>query len=132
MLLIKYVLFAIIATAVNLATQYPIFKSFDGPWVLYLALVVGTIAGLITKYLLDKRWIFYYTPSSKADNMSTFGLYSLVGVFTTVIFWGSEILFHYIFTFPNAQLWGGALGLAIGYVCKYALDKKFVFNQTAT
>ncbi len=129
MLLIKYILFAVIATAVNLSTQYPFFKWFSGHWVLYVAMMVGTLTGLVTKYLLDKRWIFYYTPSSKADNISKFGLYSLVGVFTTIIFWGSEILFYHLFTFPNAQLWGGAFGLSIGYICKYVLDKKFVFSK---
>jgi len=132
MLLVKYVCFAIIATAVNLLTQYPFFKLFNGSWVLYIAMIAGTLTGLITKYLLDKRWIFYYTPSSKADNISKFGLYSLVGVFTTIIFWGSEVLFYHLFTFPNAQLWGGAFGLSIGYICKYMLDKKFVFNKAST
>lgn len=129
MLVIKYLLFACIATIVNLSTQYPFFKLFKGFWVLYLAMLVGTLGGLATKYWLDKRWIFYYQPTSKSDDLSKFGLYSLMGVLTTTIFWGSEILFFHYVDLPNAQLWGGALGLLIGYVTKYLLDKKFVFNK---
>lgn len=131
MLVIKYLLFACIATLVNLSAQYPFFKVFEGFWVLYLAMLAGTLAGLATKYWLDKRWIFYYHPTSKSDDLSKFGLYSLMGVFTTAIFWGSEILFFHFFDFPNAQLWGGALGLSIGYVAKYLLDKKFVFTKVS-
>ena len=129
MLAIKYVIFACIATMVNLSTQYPFFILFKGFWVLYLAMFAGTLTGLATKYWLDKRWIFYYQPASKSEDLSKFGLYSLMGIFTTVIFWGSEILFYHFFDFPNAHLWGGAFGLSIGYITKYLLDKKFVFNR---
>ncbi len=129
MLLIKYLVFALIATAVNLCAQYPVFWIFNGTWVIYAALSVGTVAGLVTKYWLDKRWIFYYMPTSKVDDLSRFGLYSLMGIFTTIIFWGTEILFFKIFHFNNSQYVGGALGLMVGYTIKYMLDKKFVFNR---
>lgn len=127
----KYSLFALIATGVNLLTQWPFFALFAGRWVLYAALFAGTLTGLVTKYALDKRWIFYYTPASRRDNLGRFGLYSLMGVFTTVIFWGTEMGFYYLFDFNGAQYIGGALGLMIGYVVKYLLDKKFVFKGRA-
>lgn len=129
MKLFYYIFFALIATAVNLLAQWPFFQLFDGWWVLYLALLVGTLAGLVTKYLLDKKWIFNYQASSKKDDLHKFGLYSLMGVFTTVIFWGTEMSFFYLFDFNGAQYVGGGLGLAVGYIVKYYLDKKFVFNK---
>jgi putative flippase GtrA len=129
MFLIKYALFALIATLVNLSTQYPIFWMFKGEWVIYLALFVGTLTGLVTKYWLDKRWIFYYVPTSKIDDFSRFSLYALMGIFTTVIFWGTELFFFKIFNFKHSQYVGGALGLLVGYFIKYLLDRKFVFNK---
>ncbi len=127
-LIIKYFFFAVIATSVNLLTQWPIFQFFEGEWVLYLALMVGTLTGLVTKYVLDKRWIFYYTASSTKDDLSRFGLYSLMGVFTTAIFWGTEMSFYYFFDFTGSQYVGGGLGLMVGYTAKYLLDKKYVFK----
>jgi putative flippase GtrA len=128
MLIFYYTFFSIIATAINLAIQWPFFLVFEGWWVLYLALFIGTSAGLVTKYFLDKKWIFAYQATSKRDNLHKFGLYSLMGVFTTVIFWGFEMIFFYAFSFNGAQYVGGAIGLAIGYIVKYFLDKKFVFK----
>lgn len=129
MIAVKYAFFAVIATGVNLLTQWPVFAFFDGFWVLYAALACGTLAGLVTKYLLDKRWIFYYIPRDHMDNLSRFGLYSLMGGVTTMIFWGTEIGFYYFFQFAGAQYVGGALGLTVGYMTKYALDKKYVFRR---
>ncbi|ADH86453.1 GtrA family protein [Desulfurivibrio alkaliphilus] len=124
----KYFVFALIATGINLLTQWPFFLLLDGFWVLYLALCFGTLTGLITKYTLDKRWIFYYTAHSRRDDLSRFGLYSLMGVFTTAVFWGTEMGFYYTFEFAGAQYVGGGLGLMVGYTIKYLLDKKFVFK----
>jgi putative flippase GtrA len=125
----NYVLFALISTLVNLSTQVPFFWLFEGPWVLYVALFFGTLTGLLTKYVLDKKWIFSYQSTSKKDEAHKFGLYSLMGVFTTVIFWGTEMFFYHVFSFTGSQYVGGALGLMIGYVVKYQLDKRFVFKE---
>lgn len=123
-----YALFALISISVNLITQWPFFRFFSGPWVLYAALASGTFTGLVTKYMLDKRWIFYYQPASKQDNVFKFALYSLMGVVTTIIFWGMESAFFYLFDFSASQYAGGALGLTVGYTFKYFLDKRFVFR----
>ncbi|WP_319381754.1 GtrA family protein [Thiomicrorhabdus sp.] len=124
----KYTLFALIATAVNLLVQWPFFIWSDSWLTLYIALFFGTLAGLVAKYILDKRWIFYHQSETHRDNLAKFGLYSLMGVFTTLIFWGFEMGFYYWVEYPNAQYLGGALGLAIGYVAKYLLDRRFVFK----
>ena len=131
MLIVKYLSFILIATIVNLLTQLLIFQLFEGWYVLYTALTAGTLTGLITKYFLDKKWIFNYQATSKSDDLNKFGLYSLMGVFTTVIFWGCEMFFFHVLAFNGSQYVGGALGLAIGYAMKYFLDKKFVFKEAS-
>ncbi len=124
-----YAFFALIATGVNLLTQWPVFTFFEGAWALYGALTAGTLTGLLTKYVLDKRWIFHFRAASRRDDLSRFALYSLMGVLTTAIFWGTEMAFYHAFDFPGAQYVGGGLGLCVGYATKYALDKKYVFTR---
>jgi putative flippase GtrA len=126
--LFYFFLFALVSTLVNIGLQVPFFMLLDSWWVIYVAMFFGTIAGLITKYYLDKKWVFEYETTSHRDNAQKFGLYSLMGVFTTVVFWGTEMLFFYLFSFDGAQYVGGAIGLAIGYLIKYQLDKKYVFK----
>ena len=135
-LVAKYSFFALIATLVNLSTQWLVLlfdpaKPASGHWLL-LALFAGTATGLVAKYLLDKRWIFYYQTANAKDDAHRFSLYTLMGIFTTVIFWGSELGFHYLLAEEYAKYLGGAIGLSIGYYVKYQLDKRFVFvNQQA-
>ena len=127
MLAFKYALFAAISTLVNLLFQWISFLFYGGWGSLYLAMFIGTLAGLVSKYILDKKWIFYHTPKDKKDDAKKFILYSLMGVFTTIIFWGTEITFNALFENPNAKYLGAVIGLSIGYIIKYFLDKKYVF-----
>jgi putative flippase GtrA len=129
MIAFRYVLFAIISTLVNLLFQYLSFMLYDGFLALYVAMFFGTLAGLVLKYILDKKYIFFHTPKSKKDDGKKFVLYSLMGVFTTFIFWGFEIAFDALLAFENAKYLGALLGLSIGYIVKYQLDKKFVFKD---
>ncbi len=124
---VKYSLFALISTLVNLLFQWISFKLYSGFLALYIAMAVGTFAGLIVKYILDKKWIFYHTPKDRKDDAKKFFLYSFMGVFTTIIFWATEMLFYYLIPLKGSQYIGGAIGLAIGYIIKYFLDKRFVF-----
>ncbi len=127
MLVIKYTFFALVSTLVNLLFQWLIFHLYDGFGTLYLAMAVGTLTGLVVKYILDKKWIFYHTPKDRKDDAKKFFLYSFMGVFTTPIFWGTEMAFYYLLSFHGSQYIGGAIGLTIGYVVKYFLDKTYVF-----
>ena len=127
MLAIKYTIFAVISTLFNLLFQYLSFLGYSGFGSLYVAMFFGTLAGLVAKYILDKKFIFYHTPTDKKDDAKKFALYSLMGVFTTIIFWGTEITFDTLSQDPNAKYLGAVIGLSIGYVIKYFLDKKYVF-----
>lgn len=126
--MILYLFLGFLASALNLAVQWPIFYFFKGWWVLYLALVIGTIVGLTFKYILDKKYVFSYKSNNIKDDLVNFCLYSFMGISTTIIFWATEIIFYHVFIFNYAQYIGGAVGLIIGYIIKYYLDKKFVFG----
>lgn len=129
MIAFKYFLFSLLATGINLLFQFFSFEVYNAVGSLYVAMIIGTIAGLICKYILDKKFIFYHTPKDKTDDAKKFFLYTLMGGFTTVIFWGTEMTFDYCFTSQYAKYAGGALGLSIGYIIKYHLDKKYVFTD---
>lgn len=128
-LALRYALFAVMATLVNLVTQHAVLAWFARPPLgLMLAMAAGTATGLVTKYALDKRWIFADPASGLAAHGRRFGLYSLTGVATTGLFWGTETAFAHAFASPLMRDFGAVLGLAIGYAAKYRLDRRFVFQ----
>ena len=126
-LLLSYSLFAVLATIANIASQDLFLRVYAGPFALFLSIGIGTAVGLVTKYLLDKRYIFRYRTSGMAHESKIFMLYTMMGIFTTVIFWAFEFGFHFIFDDKIMRYLGGIIGLALGYWIKYQLDKKYVF-----
>ncbi len=123
-----YVVFAVIATCANIASQEAALRIYDGDFSLPLALAVGTAVGLVVKYVLDKRYIFRFRSQNAIEDGRTFFLYAATGVATTAIFWGMETGFYLIFQTRELQYAGGIIGLGIGYFAKYRLDKRFVFR----
>ncbi|SES73585.1 GtrA-like protein [Oceanicella actignis] len=123
-----YVAFAVVAGAVNLGAQRLVLAAAPPPEGLAAALAVGTAAGLATKYALDKRWIFRDPSRGVRAHARRFGTYALMGVATTLIFWGAELAFWALWRTEAMRELGGALGLAIGYAVKYRLDRRFVFT----
>ena len=94
-------------------------------------LIAGTLVGLVVKFELDRRWIFQFVPKNAAHRGGTFVLYTGTGIATTAIFWDLEMLADKAIGGPAGRYIGGAGGLAIGYVVKYRLDKRFVFGGAA-
>jgi putative flippase GtrA len=124
------VLLALIATAVNIASQDASIHLYSGPFSITVSMLVGTALGLVVKYVLDKRYIFMFRANDAAHDSRTFALYTLMGVITTAIFWGFEFSFNSLFGTAHMRYVGGIIGLAIGYVTKYYLDKRFVFGAS--
>ena len=127
-ILLKYAVFAAIATGINIAVQRGVAFFVEGSFSLYSSLFFGTIAGLVVKYLLDKRWIFFDRTSSLRGHSVKFTLYSAMGVVTTIIFWGTEVMFEALSDDRHMRYVGAVVGLSIGYVTKYYLDRRFVFQ----
>ena len=150
-MLIRYILFAILASALNIAVQWLItwfcnvgLTSISNPVAefvqnlvgmkpgslfLYLGMTGGTISGLVFKYILDKKYVFDHRAENKRKEAATFFLYSFMGLLTTLIFWSVEMGFYFLFDTETSKYIGGALGLAIGYVVKFFLDRRFVFKN---
>ncbi len=127
-LVMRYGMFAVAATVANLAVQRVVLGVDSSEFGFALAVFSGTLAGLVLKYILDKRWIFFDTAQGVATHTKKFTLYTLMGVVTTLIFWGSETAFWLIWQTDAMRELGAVLGLMVGYVIKYNLDRKFVFQ----
>ncbi len=95
-----------------------------------IAIFAGTFVELISKYLLDKCWIFYYSTIVPYNNGKKFGLYSLMGIVMTLVFLIFMIVFWLIWSSNIMREIGVILGLIIGYAIKFQLDSKFVFSKT--
>tara|TARA_B100000029_G_scaffold219781_4_gene217514 strand:+ start:148 stop:408 length:261 start_codon:yes stop_codon:yes gene_type:complete len=81
------------------------------------------------KYYLDKQFIFSYQTQSSAYDAQTFFAYSLTGIGPTLLFWMMEVGFDLIYGTKRARYVGAVIGLTIGYVVKYQLDKHYVFSK---
>lgn len=123
-----YTVFAIVATLCNILAQDICNYLYSGDSSILISIIIGTGFGLIVKYILDKKYIFQYKTKNARHNRHIFFLYTFMGIFTTFIFWGFELGFHYLFETKEMRYIGGVIGLMIGYVSKYYLDKKFVFT----
>ena len=136
---VKYFAFAILCTMLNLGTQFWILEWIDHSYfgfshydyLLTFAIVCGTFVGLISKFFLDKSYVFMDPRDSIHNEASKFFLYSSLGVVTTLLFWTVEWTFYILWKNPISKYLGGALGLGAGYCLKYFLDRRYVFNQAS-
>jgi putative flippase GtrA len=126
-LAILYAIFASIATVTNIGAQDLSLHVYAGAYALPVSIFIGTGVGLVVKYVLDKRYIFQFRTQSQAHNGRTFMLYTAMGLLTTAIFWGFEALFQILFQTREMRYLGAVLGLSLGYILKYRLDRRFVF-----
>lgn len=128
-LVLRYAFFAILATLANLATQRAVLWFGDSGGLFAIAMATGTAVGLVLKYFLDKRWIFEDLSSGAKAHGKKFSLYTAMGIITTAIFWGAETAFWLVWQTDIMRELGAVIGLSIGYVVKYRLDRCFVFTD---
>ena len=129
-LVFRYVVFAILATLVNLIIQRFVLWFDDGSVIFFFALAAGTAMGLLVKYFLDKYWIFGDLSVGAIEATKKLSLYTLMGIFTTAIFWGTETLFWLIWRTDLMREIGAIIGLSVGYFVKYHLDRRYVFTNS--
>ena len=122
-----YTLFAVLSTAINIGSQMLSIWIYKGPLAVEISILVGTAMGLPLRYFLEKRYIFNFTSKNLVHDGQLFVFYSVMGVITTLIFWGTEYTFHLIYDTDVMRYLGGIIGLSIGFYVKYQLDKKYVF-----
>jgi putative flippase GtrA len=130
-LVLRYTIFAALASFANLSAQRMVLALGIHPHSLPTALVVGTATGLVLKYMLDKRWIFNDRATGFRAHRDRFTRYSLMGIATTALFWVTETSCWLLWRRDDLRELGALLGLGVGYLLKYHLDCKFVFGGTA-
>lgn len=129
-LLLRYSAFAVLATLANLGVQRAFLAFGETALFFVLAVGAGTLVGLVVKYILDKRWIFYDLATGANAHGKKFSRYTAMGLITTVIFWGTETAFWLIWQSDLMREMGAIIGLSIGYVVKYQLDRRYVFTDS--
>lgn len=127
-----YAMFAAFSIVVNLGAQWVVDPVTGGGIGVIVSLAIGTLAGVLVKYTLDKRFIFRYHTASAVHEVRTLSVYALLSGVTTVIFWGFELGFGAVLQSAAARYLGGFIGLVIGYIVKYALDKRYTFTGGPT
>ncbi len=127
-LTVRYTAFALLAILISLAAQFVCFRLYHGPQELLLGIAAGTLAGLVTKYILDKFWIFGDSSLEALENVRRFTFYALTGAFTTAVFWGTEMLFVTLSPHEAMRYLGAVVGLSIVYAMKFHLDRRLVFQ----
>lgn len=126
----SYTLIAIFATLINLASQAILIMFYkEKLYAIELSILVGTFSSLPIKYALEKKYIFNFKSKSLKLDGKLFILYSFLGIFTTLLFWCTEYAFQIIYESESMRYLGGTIGLSIGYIVKYQLDRKFVFKK---
>ena len=127
-LAIRYAILAGVATLANIASQEGVLQLYRGVYEIVGSIFIGTAVGLVVKYILDKRFIFRFKAQNGRQDSRVFFLYTVMGLLTTLIFWGFEWGFQYLYETKEMRYLGGVMGLALGYLTKYQLDKRFVFR----
>ena len=115
-LVIRYALFAVLATLANLVTQRGVLWFGDSGILFALAVGAGTAVGLVIKYILDKRWIFRDMSAGVKAHSKRFSLNTAMGLVTTAIICGLETVFWFVWQTHAMREMGAVLGLGIGYV----------------
>ena len=117
-----YFLFALLASIVNVIGQH-IFLNYNEN--LFFAVIAGSAAGLVFKYVLDSSIVF---EGKKPINIRTFIIYAFFRACITPIIWIVEVIFLNTFGTVFMIDVGAFLGLGLVYYINYEMDKRYVFE----
>ncbi|APX14041.1 GtrA family protein [Tateyamaria omphalii] len=126
--IVRYAVTAVLSVLANLLAQEATVQGLPTAH-LMVSIIVGTLVGFFMKYVIDKTWTFreaYTSPKGEAQRITLSGLFSVA---TTLIFWSFELGFYTIWQTDFAKYLGAVIGLSIGYVLKFWLDRRHVFRE---
>ncbi len=136
-----YIFFALISMLINYLIQVGVewaLLSLNGKLfgttiynnILIVTLIkipAATIGAFVFKYICDKLIIFKADHDERTkEGFLKVVLYGIFAVFTTLLFWITQLSFKIIFDLEYVGLF---VGLAAGYTIKYILDSKYVFKK---
>lgn len=127
----RYAAFALFSTAVNWAMQLAILRTIPGRFSIYAALFVGTGAGFVVKYLLDKNYIFQHASANRTQEAWVLALYLGTSIVMTAFYLVSQAVIFFVYGEGVVYYASGTAVLLLGYAIKFALDGRFVFGTTA-
>lgn len=123
----KYSFFVVISTLLNLLFQYCRFFALCRLWLSLCGYIFWNIGRAGYQVCIGYEIYFSHTTTDKADDAKKFVLCAFKEVFTTIIFWGTELTFNAVFKSPYTKYVGAVTGMAVGYVINYFLEKKYDF-----
>jgi putative flippase GtrA len=135
-MIILYLVFAALTIALNLGVftfcKWFLEKNITAEkyqiYIKYFSKLAGIAAGFVVKYALDKIYVFDDISQNVAEEVKKVGIYGLFSVFTTVLlFLISEVIERNV-NWKHKTHIAWLIGLIVGYVIKFFLDKTFVFN----
>ncbi len=125
---ILYVVFAAFAICLNMFVQNLMFALWPLGGAIFVAMPVGAGVALLTKYFLDRRYVF---ASERSASRIEFLKYALTGGFITAVFFVTEYAIWIIYQTDYARNVGIVIGMTVGYTLKYVLDRHFIFTTSA-
>lgn len=129
MLVLRYASFAGVPKIANIANRHVVLRFGETGGRFAAALGGPGIVDLAIIYLLDRRRIFYGVETDVKHYSREFSLYLVLALITTAIFWRTETAFWLIWQTNFTAKLGAVLGLLVGCVVKYDLDRRFVFTD---
>ncbi len=127
-----YWFFVVLSIALNISIQEIVFFLESKDSILQASMVAMIIAIIITfifKYIADKKYVYKYEIEKMYDKKSLV-FYLIFSLFTTFLFFVVELFF--IFVLKDIEFKkeiGATLGLLIGYIIKFILDKNITFKE---
>ncbi len=142
---ILYFSFAALVYVLNLLVQY-LHMVFLSPWIcssiswdfvqtyycpidgrVLVGSLLGVVVSYIVKFILDKYIVFEKKSTDLKQTSKEFIKYFLFAILTTVINIGGQYLLYKVFLWD--YLIAAIIPLAIGYIVKFLLDRKYVFPE---
>lgn len=127
---VRYVVFAILSGLSNLTFQELVACALPLAPIVF-SILIGTGIGFLVKYVLDKRCIFLDEWDGRAAEARKIATYGMSGIATTLLFWAVELGCWHLWRTIEAKYVGAGIGLSLGHLLKYLLDKRFVFAKIA-
>jgi putative flippase GtrA len=145
---VLYFSFAVLVIVLNLIIQ-KLHMDFLSPWICSQVswqfvqtfycpesgrVLVGSVLGVgvsyIVKFILDKFIVFQKRSRDLKQTSKEFIKYFLFAILTTLINIGGQYLLYWAFSID--YIIAGFISLAIGYIVKFLLDRKYVFPETTS
>lgn len=122
-----YVLFAGAAVGLNVLVQRLVFAVYHGPQTIVVAMVVGAGVALTAKYFLDRKWVLGVRHAADEEEIIK---YAMAGATITLVFFAFQYTIWIFYQTDLARDIGIVLGMAVGYLIKFLIDRKFVFVES--